>query len=153
MKMAGMRPLTSDNRLQALSVPEITEAFEDAAVAISRVHEFNGRKLKPGPLLNAIVLRFLEMDEGERGAFAGESLARLELLLAENDKERERASNRLTPARGKPAWRPGAVRDQSSIDKARPRDRKRAEDKPPPEVNETRVLPEQPRKRKRPEAG
>lgn len=45
-------------------------------------------------------------------------------------------------------WLPGAVRDQTSIDQPPPR---RSAERPP-EVNETRVLP-QPRKRKRPEAG
>lgn len=153
--MAGMRSLTRDHRLQALSVADITEPFEDAALALGRVYEFNGRKLKAGPLLNAVVLRFLEMSEAERSAFAAEYLARLEARLAETEQERAAAEKRLPKQATGQTWLPGAVRDQTSIDQPPPRrrtERQPEDGPPPPVVNETRVLP-QPRKRKRPEAG
>jgi hypothetical protein len=134
-KMTGMRALTRDHRLQALSVPDITEPFEDAAIALSRVFEFNGRKLKAGPLLNAIVMRFLEMSEKEQAEFAGEYLARLELLLAEDDNERVAAMNRLTAPSPK-AWPKGPVRDLTPSGPKHP-SRKPAE---PPIVNHTKVI-------------
>lgn len=153
--MTGMRPLTRDHRLQALSVADITEPFEDAALALGRVHEFNGRKLKAGPLLNAVVLRFLEMDEAERSAFAAEYLARLEVRLAETDQERDVAEKRLPKSSTGQAWLPGPVRDQTPLvsGRARRRTAKPADDGPG-DVSETQVLPEKPAsKRKRPKAG
>lgn len=83
--MLDMRRLTAAYRLQGLSTREIVGAFEDFAYALAREHKFNGRKLKAGPLLNAIVLRFLEMPEEARASYAVKALKHLEEFLAESD--------------------------------------------------------------------
>lgn len=93
--MLRMRRFTTTYRLQGLSIPEIAGEFEETTVRLGRTHNFNGRKLKPGPLLNALVLRFLEMTEEERARIAGESLAKLEMKLAQTDQERAEAERKL----------------------------------------------------------
>lgn len=74
----------SKYRLQALSIERITSAWEDAVTAISRHERLSGRKpkLRPGTLLNALVLRFLEdLDEESRVAYAAEALSRLDEFM------------------------------------------------------------------------
>src|SRR5262245_19885370 len=106
-----MRALTRQHRLQALSVSEITDRFEDVAVAIGRVQAFQGRKAKAGPLLNAMVLWFLGLPEPAQLALATEYLARLEVLLAETDEERRIARANVPGPVKDNAWLPGSVRD------------------------------------------
>jgi hypothetical protein len=79
-----MRSLSDKYRLQALSLPEITDEIEELTRRIvKRGVEFQERKLRPGPLLNAIVLHFLGFPAEEQERIAVESLARLEALLSD----------------------------------------------------------------------
>lgn len=79
--MSVMRNLTTTHRLQALSVPEITDEFERLALEYARGLKFRGGKLRQGHVLNAAVLHFLSLPEAERGRIVRENLARLEALL------------------------------------------------------------------------
>lgn len=108
--MHFMRSFTSTYRLQGLSVPEIAGEFEEATLRVGRRFQFNGKKLKPGPLLNAIVLWYLRLPEDERVRFSGEWIARLEESLAETDEERAAAILKI-PTKKAPgrASRPGAL--------------------------------------------
>jgi hypothetical protein len=86
--MAGMgtkRRLTSDYKLQANSIGEITDEFDALVRRITRREElkFRGAKLRPGPLLNALIYEFLRLPEEEAARRAREALARLESFLAE----------------------------------------------------------------------
>jgi hypothetical protein len=108
-RMGRMRTFTSDYRLQGFSTREIAESWEDAATRVGRRFKFDGRKVKPGPLLNALVLWYLGLDEAARLRLAGHALANLEVFLAETDDERRAAMARLTGARHGPAAGAGDV--------------------------------------------
>lgn len=98
--MPDMRAFTKEFRLQALSLEGITEAFDDATRTIAKNHKFLRRKLKPGPLLNALVLSFLNMPEDARESVAAKAIAELEYYLAETDVEREEALSRTKELSG-----------------------------------------------------
>lgn len=90
IKICGMsRDLTDSYKLQTPSIPEIKDAFDGAAKQIARGVAFRGRKLRPGPLLNAVVLHFLSLDEAERVRIAVENLAILETLLEHEEAQDE----------------------------------------------------------------
>jgi len=94
--MVGMKKFSKSYRLQSDSVAEITRAFEEATFKLSETLKFDGRKLRPGPLLNAIAVHFLHMSEADREEFGRFALAQLECFLAETDEEREKAEERLS---------------------------------------------------------
>jgi hypothetical protein len=142
MKIQTMRRFSKTSRLQADSVPQVTRPFEKVSVGLSDEITFDGGKLRPGHVLNALIHVFNEMPARERAALAAEAVARLEVLLAENDDERARAAERIPHrATGQP-WLPGSVRDQTPLlDPPKPRK--------PSHVNETRVDPDRPKSGKR----
>jgi hypothetical protein len=82
----AMRSLTSTHRLQALSVPEITDEIERLVMRYGREVKFQGRKLRPGPLLNAIVLHFIRLPEAEQAHIIAGAVRELEALLADDDR-------------------------------------------------------------------
>ncbi len=86
--MSIMRAFTKDHRLQAFSVGEIVTPFEKAVIDLSERHRIRGKKLRPGPFLNALVLRFLQLPDAAKEEFAATALAELEYFLAESDEER-----------------------------------------------------------------
>lgn len=79
--MMRMRSLSRDYRLQALSIPEIAGELERRVLDLSETHEFQGRKLKTGPALNAIVLHFLAQSEEAQRAMIEVYLPKLEAIL------------------------------------------------------------------------
>jgi hypothetical protein len=81
--MHNMRALSHTHRLSALSIPEVREAIDLLTLVYARKRKFHGHTLKTGPLLNAIVLQFLDLPEAERQRFAFEGLSKLEALLAD----------------------------------------------------------------------
>lgn len=89
--MPVMRKLAKEYRLQADSIGEITDAFDAAVKKLVRTHglTFGARnfKLRPGPLLNALILWFVELPEEQRRKLAVDSVARLERFLAESVEE------------------------------------------------------------------
>src|SRR4051812_33998384 len=107
-----MRSLTSEYRLQALSVPDVTEPFERCVLDMARSEVFLGRKLKPGPVLNALVMHFLDMQATERDRIVGRYLRKLETVL---DAE-------PTPAPGRGLI---ARRDETEADEKRQRPKRK----------------------------
>lgn len=79
-----MRNLTAKYRLNGHSIPEVTSGLEGACAELNSILRFNGRKLKPGPLLNAIVLQFINMSGEQQREFAKTGLRRLEALLEQD---------------------------------------------------------------------
>ncbi len=95
--MASMAKLKSRYRLQGLSVNAITTPYEEAVIRVAQSHQFSGHKLRPGPLLSALVLHFLEMEEEARMAFAGRALARLEAFLSEQHESLDEGEDETLP--------------------------------------------------------
>lgn len=114
----GMRHPSKSHTLIAPSIEEIQEwLVHGATPRIGRKVKFRGRKLYPGPLLNAIVLHFLSLPHGRQIEIAEEYLRRYEALLDLDEPAREpgqaASSSRENPgreARGKPGENPGEVR-------------------------------------------
>jgi hypothetical protein len=82
--MNAMRNLTTTHRLQALSVPEVTDRLEDLLHRVGRTLKFRGHKLRPGHVLNAVVLHFLSQSEEEQDRALAGSLSRLEAILGDD---------------------------------------------------------------------
>lgn len=107
-KISEMRTLSTEHRLQALSVAEIREAMEEFELKLARRHKFQGRKLKLGPILNAIVLEFMSLPDDEQEKVAVRGLVKLEVMLA-RDREEGREISAPRPASSeKPAKRKGS---------------------------------------------
>ena len=84
-------------RLQADSVEGIAAEFAEAAELVGRKVRFGRRKVKPGPLLNAIALHFVRMDALEREAFAIRAITEMEAFLeAEAQAKRNAESATVT---------------------------------------------------------
>ena len=96
--MAGMRTLEKEFRLQADSVQDIAGEFALLAAKIGQELKFGRRRMQAGPLLNAIVLRFLRMPEPERQRFAVSAIKELEVFLAEASHVPPAAAEGLLPA-------------------------------------------------------
>lgn len=122
-----MRNLTTKHRLQGLSVRELVREFDVAATEVGTEKDFLGRKLKPGPLLNALVLHFLSLDKESRLRFGNVWVARLELYLSETDEERAAALAHLAKVEGNgaetTAGGKGRVASDSAAVKIKRRDR------------------------------
>src|SRR4051812_10667102 len=108
MKIQNMRRFSKTTRLQADSVAEVTGPFEEVTLRLSRGLTFDGGKLRPGHILNALIHVFNGMPEAVRAAIAADAVARLELLLAEDERERDRALDRLGPSKKGQYWIPGS---------------------------------------------
>ena len=80
--MSAMRRLDKENRLQGYSHPDISGELEAYIARLGGKIKYNGNKLRPGPLLNAIVLWFLEHSEEERTSLATRMVERLEHFMA-----------------------------------------------------------------------
>ncbi len=76
-----MKMFRKTYRLQADSIKEIGGAYEESAVRVSHAVRFRGNKLRPGPLLNALVLAFVEMTEEEQERVAQLAVKRLEDVM------------------------------------------------------------------------
>lgn len=70
--------LSPEYRLQGYSTEELVNAWELRATGICHGRKLNGRKLKPGPLLNALVLWFMSLDSAERTRIVDKALPMLE---------------------------------------------------------------------------
>jgi hypothetical protein len=103
-----MRSLTDrETRLSANSLPEITEALTHLAQQYGRDYRFGGRRIKMGPLLNAITLHFLLLDDGERRAIVERAVPALEALL-EVAPDINGFIARVEHRAGSPAWAPAS---------------------------------------------
>jgi hypothetical protein len=78
-----MRNLMKEFRLSARSIPEITEALDQARSRYggSRTLLFRGRKLSVEAIINAALLRILVMEPEQQEQELREAIAHLERLL------------------------------------------------------------------------
>ena len=80
-----MREPNAENRVQAPSIPEIKEGVVAAAMRLGRSIKFRRRKLRPGPLVNAVLLQFLTMPPNDQERISRDYLARYEAILEHDD--------------------------------------------------------------------
>jgi hypothetical protein len=103
--MPPMRQFTKTHRLQALSIPEITEELEQLVLTYGRSIRFRGRtKLKLSHAINAAVVLLLEAPEPTRQEAFRRALNRLESLMAEDVEDSPDQSS--PPAPGEPLLAP-----------------------------------------------
>lgn len=95
MKIQGMKRFAKSSRLQADSVPEVTGPFERAVLDLGQDIKFDGAKLRPGHVLNALIHAFNEMPAAEQKPIVESAIARLELLLAEDEEEKSSAEGKI----------------------------------------------------------
>lgn len=76
-----MRKLIHDFRLQGYSFPEIVGGWEQVCADIAVRHKINGRKAKPGPLFNALVLAFIGLSHEEQNRLMEVGIPELERLM------------------------------------------------------------------------
>ena len=80
-----MRKLSYEYKLPGRSLAEVYERFHGALNrhrALGRVR-FSGRKLSAEAMVNAVILSFLDMDEGRQEAILASYVPRFEAMLAE----------------------------------------------------------------------
>lgn len=115
--LAMPRSLSPNQRLQGFSLPEVVRDFERTCLDLSEFESFNGRKLKPGPLLNAIAIAFYEtLSEAYQLKMASYGLRRLEAMMARDDPEPRRTGGRSEPPRGKAGRGPDTDADGKPLD-------------------------------------
>lgn len=78
------RKLDDDDKIQMSSVPEIKDGMVATATRLSRKVRFKNRKLRPGPLMNAVFLWYLTRPEETQEEIAREFVGRLEGILEED---------------------------------------------------------------------
>lgn len=83
--MLVMRAFQKNARIQSDSTPEIQRAWEMVALALSGETKFQGRKLRPGPLLSALVLWFTRLAPEERARIGRDAVRALEAHMAGED--------------------------------------------------------------------
>ncbi len=96
-----MRQLSDKYRLNGFALQEIREAVEHSAVHYGQVYTLNGNKLRPGPMMTAILLNWLRRPEVEREAVVREGLKELERLMALDEPERMGSGSMGATAGGK----------------------------------------------------
>lgn len=75
---AVSRKLSPEFRLQAYATKELVESWELRATGICFGRKLKGRKLKPGPLMDALILWFMGLDKGEQDRIVNQALPMLE---------------------------------------------------------------------------
>ncbi len=70
------------SRIQTMSIPELVDGITLARMRLNRrALKHHGRKLKDGPLINAIVAWFLSRPDDEQASIAADGLRRFESML------------------------------------------------------------------------
>ncbi len=85
-----MRKLSYDYKLPGRSLAEVYERFHGALnrhKAVGRV-KFSGRKLSAEAMVNAVMLSFLDLDEGQQEAILASYVPRFEAMLADSPSSR-----------------------------------------------------------------
>ena len=119
------------DRLQADSTPGIKGRFDHEVLDLVPL-KFQGRKLRPGTLLNALVLWWLEQPETERREIAENAVARLESFVVDSRGEftaeivPAAEASPATPARDPHAMYPVAERDETAMEVRKDRERAKA---------------------------
>ena len=120
--MLTMKKLGSEFRLQADSDEGVTKPFELAILHLPSALKFQGRKLRPGPFINALVCWWSRLPKKERERIAGEALAGLEgVLRSEEEGDVSDIPPELRPGTdiGKPEELPEIRENVASFEKAR----------------------------------
>lgn len=85
-KITAMRSLSTSHRLQGFSLPEILRQWEGTCINLGAGVTVNGRKLKPGPMLNALVLAFIhDLSPEQQWDLARKGVERLEAMMANDE--------------------------------------------------------------------
>lgn len=79
-----MRAASDQRRISGNSWDEVWGPFQDAVSALRLTHTLDGDKLRPGHVVNALVLRFLRLSNEERAAEMSRWLAELEFLVSDS---------------------------------------------------------------------
>lgn len=96
--MSTTRKLSPEFRLQGYSTADLVNEWELKATGICHGRKLLGRKLKPGPLLNALVLWFMALDKAEQNAIATKAMQMLEAHLTEDlDTEATASGSPIAP--------------------------------------------------------
>lgn len=93
------RKLTDQDRIQTPSIPELKDGLEAVATRIARGVKFQGRKLRYGPMLNAIIAEFLRLSEDQQDAMVASGLQLLETLLEFDEPRDKMVSTGTSPHR------------------------------------------------------
>lgn len=94
------RKPTDQYKIQTPSIPELKDGLEIVAQRIARNVQFQGRKLRYGPMLNAIVAEFLRLPEDQQDSLVESGLRLFESLL-ESDEPRD---EKVAPGTSPHAW-------------------------------------------------
>lgn len=79
------RKLEAEDKIQTPSIPEVKHGIANAAMRLERKVKFNGRKLRPGPLMNAVFLWYLTQPEDVQEAIARKYVGKLEGILSADE--------------------------------------------------------------------
>ncbi len=80
--MGEKQKVSHSSRIQTPSIPALADGITMARIALNRrALKHHGRKLKDGPLINAIVAWFLDQAEDEQARIAAEGLRFFEAML------------------------------------------------------------------------
>lgn len=90
------RKLVDSEKIQMPSVPEIKDGMASVATRLSRKVKFNQRKLRPGPLMNAVFLWYLTRPEETQEEIAREFIGTLEGILEKDTPVELRSPKTIT---------------------------------------------------------
>jgi len=95
MKSKPARKPDVEHRVQALSVPEIVNGMEQAAMRakVARGLKFQGIRFRQGHAVNAVLWHFLSLPESEQDEMLAEWSVKFETMLAEPPAEDSRPEN------------------------------------------------------------
>lgn len=80
-----MRSLTPKYRIFGYTLPEVIQSLSGSCNEFQFEIKLNGRKLKEGPMLSALILAFSALPLDKQKAFLRDGVGRLEALMAEDD--------------------------------------------------------------------
>jgi len=80
-----MRSLTPKYRLVGFTLPEVVRALSGSCAELQYEVKLNGRKLKEGPMISALILAFVDMPPKEQKEFVKKGVAKLEALMQLDD--------------------------------------------------------------------
>jgi hypothetical protein len=99
--LAMSREPSSDYKIQFPSIAELKDGLASLTNRIARRAKFRGRKMRPGPMMNALLVYFMTLPEDEQARIIEEGLKRYEALLAFDDPQDDLLS--VPPDCGEPS--------------------------------------------------
>jgi hypothetical protein len=79
--IAMSREPSTDHKIQFPSIAELKDGLAALTNRLARRLKFRGRKLKPGPVMNALLVHFMTLPEDEQARIIEGGLKRYEALL------------------------------------------------------------------------